>query len=221
MRFSRNWAGLAALAAALQLLPGAARAQGAPQAEAPARPPEPIPGPLIANSDYPAEAIARREQGAVRVRLSIDREGRVTGCSVEASSGSSALDSASCRLLSQRARFRPALDSRGEPVPGVYTRTIRWELPEASPEVASAVEAWAHCALGESARHAPTRRSVRDITRRAFVKCQARESDVARVLGTELNLITVRNAISRAIAHQIGQLRRQSAPSTQPAPRNR
>lgn len=237
MRLSHLLAGLA-LAASLQPLPGIARAHALPHAEAAAaqapapgdgageeRPPQPV-RPLatfLADLDYPAEAIARREEGSVRIRLSIDREGRVAGCSVLASSGSSALDVAGCQLLGQRARFHPARDARGEPVSGTYTTAITWVLPSGG--LGSAVEiayqAWIDCALAESARHAHTALSLRDVTRRAMARCAREESEATRAIGTELELIPARNSIHRAIAHQIGQLRRRPPRSAPAAPQKR
>ncbi|HYD36402.1 MAG TPA: energy transducer TonB, partial [Allosphingosinicella sp.] len=56
--------------------------------------------------------------------------GRVTDCTVTASSGSAALDSATCRLMKQRARFTPARDSDGHPTSDSVSNAIRWVLPE-------------------------------------------------------------------------------------------
>jgi protein TonB len=49
---------------------------------------------------------------------------------VTGSSGSSALDQATCRLLSRRARYTPAKDSSGNPVADTDAGSIRWVLPE-------------------------------------------------------------------------------------------
>ena len=46
----------------------------------------------------------------------------MTDCSVTSSSGSSALDQATCRILRSRARFTPARDSSGNPTTGSDTR---------------------------------------------------------------------------------------------------
>ena len=46
--------------------------------------------------------------------------GRVEGCRVERSSGYQVLDTATCRLVTERFRFRPARDSAG--------RVIAWSL---------------------------------------------------------------------------------------------
>ena len=41
-----------------------------------------------------------------------------------------ALDDATCRLISRRAQFDPATDETGARVPGTYTGSVRWELPD-------------------------------------------------------------------------------------------
>lgn len=46
------------------------------------------------------------------------------------SSGSSDLDLATCSNVGRRARFDPALDSRGEPTSGTYSNRVRWQIPQ-------------------------------------------------------------------------------------------
>lgn len=84
----------------------------------------------ITNDDYPAAAIRREEEGAVTARLTVGRDGRVTGCTIIRSSGSAVLDSTTCQLAVRRFRFDPALDRSGGPVEAQTTRTVRWELPD-------------------------------------------------------------------------------------------
>src|SRR5918998_14963 len=54
---------------------------------------------LFSDEDYPASAVRAGEAGATGFRLEVGPNGRVTNCSVTSSSGSSALDSTTCRLL--------------------------------------------------------------------------------------------------------------------------
>jgi protein TonB len=84
----------------------------------------------VSDEDYPSSAVRNEEQGTTRFRLAVGANGQVTECSVIGSSGSSALDSATCRLMKQRARFTPARDSTGQPTPDSVTSAIRWVLPE-------------------------------------------------------------------------------------------
>jgi protein TonB len=84
----------------------------------------------VSDADYPAEAIRREEQGVTRFRLAVSADGRVSDCTVTGSSGSNALDSATCRLMKSRARFSPARDSDGRPTTDTVANAIKWVLPE-------------------------------------------------------------------------------------------
>lgn len=94
----------------------------------PARPPMQRAG-LVTTRDYPAAALSRGEAGIVTMRLTVSAQGVVTACAVTQSSGSNALDSASCNLAIQRFRFTPARDTNGRNVAGTSTRRISWNLP--------------------------------------------------------------------------------------------
>ena len=83
---------------------------------------------LFRDSDYPSSAIDNEEQGTVSVVLAIGPNGRVSNCSVSASSGSRTLDSATCRVLTSRAKFTPARDSSGNPTSGTFRQRITWRL---------------------------------------------------------------------------------------------
>jgi len=85
---------------------------------------------LFSTEDYPQSAIRNEEQGTTAVRLTIGTDGRVADCQVTASSGSSALDAATCSIIRRRARYSPAQDQAGNPIAGSDTTRIRWELPE-------------------------------------------------------------------------------------------
>jgi protein TonB len=87
-------------------------------------------GSYVSDDDYPTSAIRAEEQGTTRFRLTIGSDGRVTNCIVTGSSGSTALDSTTCRLMQRRARFTPARDSSGAPAGDVVSNSIRWVLPD-------------------------------------------------------------------------------------------
>jgi len=86
-------------------------------------------GSYVSDADYPSDAIRREEQGTTRFRLAVGPDGRVTDCTVTGSSGSAALDLATCRLMKSRARFAPARDSGGNAVADSVTNAINWRLP--------------------------------------------------------------------------------------------
>lgn len=86
-------------------------------------------GSYVSDADYPTDAIRREEQGATRFRLAVGPDGRVTGCTVTGSSGSAALDTATCRLMKSRARFAPARDTGGNATADAVSSTIVWRIP--------------------------------------------------------------------------------------------
>ena len=97
--------------------PGAARAR-APLAS------------LISMGDYPANALRNGEQGRVAFTLDVGADGRVTACRVTESSGSAALDNATCRIMQSRARYMPARNARGVAVAGRDQGAVRWALSD-------------------------------------------------------------------------------------------
>jgi periplasmic protein TonB len=84
----------------------------------------------VSNDDYPASALRNEEEGTTRFRLTVGTNGRVTDCSVTSSSGSAALDSATCRIMRSRARFTPARDNQGNPTTDTYTSSITWRIQD-------------------------------------------------------------------------------------------
>jgi periplasmic protein TonB len=110
---------------------------------APVAPPAPPPAPSKARGaktknerswasriqeNYPARALREEVEGTVGVRVTVTAEGRATGCSVTASSGSSILDQAACAGMERYARFDPALDAAGNPTSGSYATRITYKL---------------------------------------------------------------------------------------------
>ena len=83
----------------------------------------------FSNGDYPAEALRGHQSGRTTVRLDIGPEGRVTACSLLASSGHRSLDDRTCLILSRRARFEPALDAAGAPTSAPQVARVRWNAP--------------------------------------------------------------------------------------------
>lgn len=87
-------------------------------------------GRWVTTNDYPSRALREEQEGVTTVRLSVDASGKVTGCTVTGSSGSSLLDDATCKNMQRRARFNPATDSNGNEVAGTYTQSVRWQIPQ-------------------------------------------------------------------------------------------
>lgn len=84
----------------------------------------------ISTNDYPRGPLMNEIEGTVGYRLVIGTNGRVGGCELTRPSGNRALDDATCRLLTSRARFEPATDESGAKVLGTYTGSVRWEIPD-------------------------------------------------------------------------------------------
>jgi protein TonB len=109
----------------------------APTPPAPPPPPRTVPpqraranlNSYFSADDYPAAALRGNDQGTTGFRLTIGPNGRVADCAVTSSSGSAALDQATCRILRSRARYTPARDSSGNPTSGTDSGRVTWRLP--------------------------------------------------------------------------------------------
>ena len=108
----------------------------------------------VGEADYPQGAT---RNGDVGIAVDVDAAGRPVGCETVKRSGIAAYDSATCRLVTARARFDPALDAGGTKVAGRYTGTVKWMPPvwQAEPDeevydtaAASDLAAPGQCALG-------------------------------------------------------------------------
>lgn len=82
----------------------------------------------LQDSDYPRAALKDRLQGRVSVGFTVLTSGRIANCRITASSGSPLLDSTTCRLLTERLRFRPARNSRGEPIETTLYSDYTWGI---------------------------------------------------------------------------------------------
>ena len=78
--------------------------------------------------DYPPDSLRAKEQGAVGTRIDIARDGKVTSCSIISSSGFPRLDEQTCNIVRRRARYRPAQDANGEPIPSFSILRFRWQV---------------------------------------------------------------------------------------------
>ena len=112
----------------------------APPPPAPAPPPPPPPpkpqmaskavsrsGGAIDDSFYPPSAIRNEEQGTSRATFVIGTDGRVQSCN--ASGATPTLDAETCRQI-LKWRYKPALDTGGQPIAESRTQNVRWVLPK-------------------------------------------------------------------------------------------
>jgi hypothetical protein len=80
----------------------------------------------IRSEDYPAQAIRSNESAAVYVRVVVTPKGKAESCTPIVQTKSQTLADLSCRLLMERAVFRPAEDGPGHPVYGTFMRWVNW-----------------------------------------------------------------------------------------------
>lgn len=99
------------------------------------QPPHPLgnPGDWAGTEDYPPGPLRREEEGVTGFQVTVQPDGRVATCEITRSSGSDDLDEATCKLITERARFAPATDKRGRKVEAPWSSSIRWKIPKDKP----------------------------------------------------------------------------------------
>lgn len=84
------------------------------------------PGSWLNSSDYPKDALDGGHNGIVQFRVDVDATGKVEKCNVLAATKPSDFELATCKGISKRARFVPALDAKGAAVRSFYVNTVKW-----------------------------------------------------------------------------------------------
>jgi hypothetical protein len=90
------------------------------------------PGPVsrpnawLTSSDYPPAMFNLGKQALVNFRLSVSAQGTPSACEIQSSYNDKKFDEVTCAALMRRARFSPALDAKGQPVPSFYLNTVHW-----------------------------------------------------------------------------------------------
>lgn len=84
---------------------------------------------LIKFADYPPVAVAKRQQGNGSILINIAEDGSVSKCRLHYWNGNKSLGRTTCALISQRAKYIPARDAAGKPVPGEDYVSVEWLLP--------------------------------------------------------------------------------------------
>lgn len=80
----------------------------------------------LRDSDYPRGAEEQGLAGTVAISFRVRTDGRVDGCRVVRSSGHAILDDLTCRLYTERFRFRPAMTASGNPVESTLQTSFTW-----------------------------------------------------------------------------------------------
>ena len=88
-------------------------------------PPVRIAGALT-DADYRRIRPPEGAGGTVGIAFRVRADGRIDGCRVERSSGWQVLDAATCRLVTERFRFRPARDAAGRIIPWSLKTDFTW-----------------------------------------------------------------------------------------------
>jgi hypothetical protein len=78
------------------------------------------------SGDYPGGAAAIGGSGRSVLRLNIDATGTPSACAAVIPARNPNFDKAGCGALMKRARFSPALDAAGKPVPFVLIQRVSW-----------------------------------------------------------------------------------------------
>jgi periplasmic protein TonB len=89
-----------------------------------------IAGDIVSARDYPKETRNLRLGSSVTIALTVSPEGRVSACRILRPSRDPDADRITCRLATDRFRFRPARDAEGNAIPSVYGWQQRWFTPE-------------------------------------------------------------------------------------------
>ncbi len=84
------------------------------------------PGTWATTKDYPQGALRAGHSGNVRFRVDVADNGQVVGCRILFRTRPDEFADLTCRLISQRARFSPALDAEGKSVKWFYISQVRW-----------------------------------------------------------------------------------------------
>nr|WP_298898177.1 TonB family protein [uncultured Altererythrobacter sp.] len=77
---------------------------------------------------YPRHLLARGEEASIAVRMTVNTKGRASFCEVLNFSGSASFNDTACLLLLRHARFSPATNSDGDPVPSFYRTQITYRI---------------------------------------------------------------------------------------------
>ncbi len=88
-----------------------------------------IAGDITATRDYPYATRGLRLGKSVIVVLTVGTDGRVHGCRIHQASPDPEADAITCRLATERFRFRPATDRAGNPVSSEFGWQQRWFAP--------------------------------------------------------------------------------------------
>lgn len=88
--------------------------------------------PVVAQNiqrNYPSSALASGKQAMIAARVLVDAEGKASDCAIIDLTEAEKFGGGVCRQLTSTARFDPAVDANGAPMPSYYVARIRYVLP--------------------------------------------------------------------------------------------
>jgi periplasmic protein TonB len=90
-------------------------------------------GGKIKNSDYPKAVREAHISGTTETLVSVGANGRPSACRVTRTSGSRELDTATCTLIMQRFKFKPARNAAGQAIDSRIEYEQEWDAPPPPP----------------------------------------------------------------------------------------
>jgi hypothetical protein len=90
--------------------------------------PQSAPEKWLRPSDYPSRELQGGKQALVAFRLMVDQTGKPTDCLIQRSYSDKVFAKITCEKMLARAKFDPALDSQGNPVPAYFADEVSWVI---------------------------------------------------------------------------------------------
>ncbi len=84
----------------------------------------------ISGDDYPPSSLRGNEEGTTKVKYTVNAQGRVENCVITSSSGSAALDRATCTAITRRGRFLPGTKVSGTSDSYERDFSFTWKIPK-------------------------------------------------------------------------------------------
>ena len=78
--------------------------------------------------EYPANLLLNRISGLVELRVTVDPTGRARDCVVQMATWASRFGEDACHRMEESARFEPARNAQGQPVPALYRAAVMFTI---------------------------------------------------------------------------------------------
>ncbi len=82
----------------------------------------------IRYNDYPSSMLRGGFSGLVFFRLTVEPTGEVSDCSIQQALEPEEFKKATCSVMMKRARFQPALDSKGQPIRSIFASNVYFTI---------------------------------------------------------------------------------------------